>query len=119
VWFREQELFTEPNWLSVFIGQGIWPRRYDPLANILPLESVREHMQRLRHLIRQTAEAMPRKLSSSTNIAGVMNDLPDSLQCRDELSLRGHGFRSLTNQVPQALHMLSHRLERQNVRERS
>ena len=30
-----------------------------PLANILPLESVREHMQRLRHLIRQTAEAMP------------------------------------------------------------
>jgi tryptophan halogenase len=57
--FESQELFTEPNWLSVFIGQGIWPRRYDPLANILPLESVREHMQRLRHLIRQTAEAMP------------------------------------------------------------
>ncbi|HTD72015.1 MAG TPA: tryptophan halogenase family protein [Steroidobacteraceae bacterium] len=57
--FESQELFTEPNWLSVFIGQGIWPRRYDPLANILPLESVREHMQRLRHLIRQTSEAMP------------------------------------------------------------
>jgi tryptophan halogenase len=57
--FESQELFTEPNWLSVFIGQGIWPRRYDPLANILPLESVKEHMQRLRQLIRQTAEAMP------------------------------------------------------------
>ena len=54
-----QELFVEPNWLSVFIGQGIWPRRYDPLADILPIESVTSQLQRLRALIRQTADAMP------------------------------------------------------------
>jgi tryptophan 7-halogenase len=57
--FTEHELFTEPNWLSVFIGQGIWPRRYDPLADIMPIDSIRTQMQRLRALIRQTAEAMP------------------------------------------------------------
>jgi tryptophan 7-halogenase len=57
--FEDRELFTEPNWLSVFIGQGIWPRRYDPLADIIPLDSTRSQMQRLRSLIRQTAEAMP------------------------------------------------------------
>ena len=57
--FENQELFVEPNWLSVFIGQGIWPRRYDPLADILPLDEVRAQMSRLRILIRQTAEAMP------------------------------------------------------------
>ena len=57
--FEDRELFTEPNWLSVFIGQGIWPRRYDPLADILPIDSTRSHMQRLKSLIRQTAEAMP------------------------------------------------------------
>ena len=57
--FESHELFVEPNWLSVFIGQGIWPRRYDPLADILPIDSVREQMSRLRNLIRQTAEAMP------------------------------------------------------------
>ena len=57
--FEDRELFTEPNWLSVFIGQGIWPRRHDPLADITPLDSTRSQMQRLRSLIRQTAEAMP------------------------------------------------------------
>jgi tryptophan 7-halogenase len=57
--FEDHELFTEPNWLSVFIGQGIWPRRHDPLADINPLDSTRNQMQRLRSLIRQTAEAMP------------------------------------------------------------
>src|SRR5260370_20828462 len=57
--FQTQELFVEPNWLSIFIGQGIWPRRYDPLADILPIDSVTSQLQRLRTLIRQTAEAMP------------------------------------------------------------
>jgi tryptophan halogenase len=57
--FEDRELFTEPNWLSVFIGQGIWPRRHDPLADIIPIDSTRSQMQRLRSLIRQTAEAMP------------------------------------------------------------
>jgi tryptophan halogenase len=45
--------------LSVFIGQGIWPRRYDPLADILPMASVTGQLQRLRTSIRRTAEAMP------------------------------------------------------------
>ena len=57
--FQDRELFVEPNWLSVFIGQGIRPRRYDPLADVVPIDSTRSQMQRLRKLIRQTAEAMP------------------------------------------------------------
>jgi tryptophan 7-halogenase len=57
--FEDRELFTEPNWLSVFIGQGIWPRRYDPLADIIPIDSVRTQLSRLKSLMRQTAEAMP------------------------------------------------------------
>ncbi len=57
--FQDRELFVEPNWLSVFIGQGIWPRRYDPLADVMSLDSVKNQMLRLRGLIRQTANAMP------------------------------------------------------------
>jgi tryptophan halogenase len=57
--FEDRELFVEPNWLSVFVGQGIQPRRYDPLADIMPLDAVRSELQRLKTLIRQTAEAMP------------------------------------------------------------
>jgi tryptophan halogenase len=57
--FDDRELFVEPNWLSVFIGQDIRPRRYDPLADVLPIDSVVSQMRRLAALIRQTAEAMP------------------------------------------------------------
>jgi tryptophan halogenase len=57
--FEDRELFVEPNWLSVFIGQGIWPRRYDPLADVDSIDSTRNQMARLRTLTRQTAEAMP------------------------------------------------------------
>jgi tryptophan halogenase len=57
--FFDKELFVEPNWLSVFIGQNIWPRRHDPLADIAPVEETRRQLIRLRQQIRQTAEAMP------------------------------------------------------------
>jgi tryptophan halogenase len=56
---NDRDLFVESNWLSVLIGQGIWPRRHDPLADLLPLDSVRGQLQRLRKLIRETADAMP------------------------------------------------------------
>ncbi|HEY4972792.1 MAG TPA: hypothetical protein VII41_04235, partial [Steroidobacteraceae bacterium] len=46
-------------WLSVFIGQNIWPRRHDPLADIAPLEETRRQLDRLKQQIRQTVEAMP------------------------------------------------------------
>ena len=48
--FEDRELFVEPNWLSVFIGQGIWPRRYDPLADMVPIDSARSQMSRLKGL---------------------------------------------------------------------
>jgi tryptophan halogenase len=57
--FYDRELFVEPNWLSVLIGQQVWPRRYDPLADGIPMEESVRQLQRLRALIRQTAEAMP------------------------------------------------------------
>ena len=57
--FEDRELFVEPNWLSVFVGQGIWPRRYDPLADVVPIDTAANQLARLRASIRQTAEAMP------------------------------------------------------------
>jgi len=57
--YLDRELFVESNWLSVMLGQGIWPRRYDPLADYLPIEESRRHLMRMKELIRQTAEAMP------------------------------------------------------------
>jgi tryptophan 7-halogenase len=50
---------VESNWLSIFIGQGIWPQRYDPLADLLPLDAIGAHLTQMRNLIHQAAEAMP------------------------------------------------------------
>src|SRR5690606_36946373 len=58
--FREDdELFVDSNWVAVFLGQKVWPRRYDPLVDGLDMRGVRHNCERLRALIRKTAEAMP------------------------------------------------------------
>jgi tryptophan halogenase len=57
--FEENELFVESNWLSVLHGQGIAPRRHDPLADLLPLDEARRRFGELKALIAGTAAAMP------------------------------------------------------------
>src|SRR5690606_41827494 len=58
--FREDdELFVDSNWVAVFLGQKVWPRRYDPLVDGLDMRGVRHNCERLRALIRKTAEALP------------------------------------------------------------
>jgi len=56
---EHQELFTETSWLSVMHCQGIEPRGYHPVADLLSDE---ETLQRLRHIaqvIDKTADTMP------------------------------------------------------------
>jgi tryptophan halogenase len=56
---REYDLFAEPSWLAVMLGQNIMPRNYDPLADMLPIADVRAQLAGSRAAIRNTAEAMP------------------------------------------------------------
>jgi tryptophan halogenase len=57
--FDERELFVESNWVSVMLGQGIRPKRYDPLAELLGPEAAVAQLDRLRKLIQGTVQAMP------------------------------------------------------------
>ena len=57
--FAADELFVESNWLSVMIGQNVWPQGYDPLVDILEADEIRRRLTRIKTQIRQTAEAMP------------------------------------------------------------
>ncbi|MBO9707332.1 MAG: tryptophan 7-halogenase [Caulobacter sp.] len=65
----DEETFVEGAWVGAFLGHGITPRRYDRLADRLPADQADATLARLRGLIRQTAEAMPRH-------ADVLEDRP-------------------------------------------
>jgi len=52
-------LFLEPSWVAVYLGQRIFPRRYDPLADGLAAAELDRRLQGLRMWIRRTAEGTP------------------------------------------------------------
>jgi len=52
------ELFREPSWVAVLLGQGLEPAGHDPLANGLPEPEVRAALQRMRAVIGHGVEAM-------------------------------------------------------------
>jgi len=53
------ELFSEPSWLQVLIGQGLRPRGHHPLAETRPREQVREFIADVRHVVRRCVDVMP------------------------------------------------------------
>jgi tryptophan halogenase len=52
-------LFTPPSWLSVYVGQGLVPRDYHPLADNVPLEAAIEELEVLRRQISERVDRMP------------------------------------------------------------
>jgi tryptophan halogenase len=53
-------LFSPPSWLSVFIGQGLAPEGYNPLADTMPEEKLISSLDELRSEIRDKVGEMPR-----------------------------------------------------------
>lgn len=58
--FRDlQELFAEPSWLQVMIGQGIVPQAYHPFADLRPEDEVAAYVQHVADVIAKCVHAMP------------------------------------------------------------
>ncbi|MBO9545729.1 tryptophan halogenase family protein [Caulobacter sp.] len=55
----DYDLFADANWIAVLLGQGIMPRRHDPLADALPADMLKAQLTRLSTIIGQTAQALP------------------------------------------------------------
>jgi tryptophan 7-halogenase len=51
--------FLDPSWIAVYVGQGVVPRRYDPLADAVPNDQLAVHLQTLRRTVFQAARSMP------------------------------------------------------------
>jgi tryptophan halogenase len=56
-------LFTAPSWLSVYMGQGLKPERYSPLADIEPIERLVTELQALRTDIADRIDELPKHAS--------------------------------------------------------
>lgn len=58
--FREsQELFNDTSWFAVMIGQGLVPRGFDPVANVINDAENAQRLARFRGAIRASADYMP------------------------------------------------------------
>jgi 2-polyprenyl-6-methoxyphenol hydroxylase-like FAD-dependent oxidoreductase len=55
----EPEGFAEPSWVSLLLGLGVLPRRYDPYLDLVDINLVRRHMNSVRDAIQRTVKAMP------------------------------------------------------------
>lgn len=51
-------LFSGTSWLAVMLGQGLQPRGYDPLADIVPEAELESHMAALHDYVDKTTAAM-------------------------------------------------------------
>lgn len=73
---REQnELFAEPSWLAVMIGQGIEPVTYHPAADILPDAETLKRLKHVRDVIASTTAAMPTQRRYLAQFTGVTPEL--------------------------------------------
>lgn len=57
--FHEEETFTRDSWLAVLIGQGVRPRRLDPLLSGVPRAAAAEAMGRLRARLAALVPSLP------------------------------------------------------------
>jgi len=54
----DHEPLPETAWLALYLGQGIWPKRCEALAEGPDIESVRQQLTRVRAAIEQAADSM-------------------------------------------------------------
>ena len=58
--FRESaDLFKDTSWFAVLIGQGIYPRGFDPVAHVLSDDETVARLADIKETIRKACEVMP------------------------------------------------------------
>lgn len=58
--FREnEELFNDTSWFAVMAGQGLKPRTYDPVANLLDLDTTRARLDEIKRVVATSLGHMP------------------------------------------------------------
>jgi tryptophan halogenase len=56
---HDGQLFSDSSWIAIMLGQGVQPRQWDPLADVMPLEEVQQQAERLRTRLHEAISRMP------------------------------------------------------------
>lgn len=56
---HDNELFNETSWLAVLQGQNVAPKRYHPIADVLPEEELEKRMTHIAEVIGKCLDRMP------------------------------------------------------------
>ena len=62
--YKASELFNEPSWLSVLIGQHVIPESYDPRVDSVDKDEIAQRLSQIKTIIRQAAASMPEHAST-------------------------------------------------------
>lgn len=54
-----EESYQEPSWVALFIGQHLYPKRYDPFVDNVDVTRLTQAMRQRREGIRRLAESLP------------------------------------------------------------
>ena len=57
--FGRRELFIEPNWIAILLGQGVIPRATDLRVDCLPRAQVAQQLAQMRKVIANAVNALP------------------------------------------------------------
>ncbi len=51
--------FAEPSWISIYFGLGMFPRRHDPMADLIEEAALRRELQRRTRIVTGAAQTLP------------------------------------------------------------
>jgi tryptophan halogenase len=58
--FREnEELFNDTSWFAVMVGQGLVPKGYDPMVDVMSVDELRKRMAEIKAVVAKSADVMP------------------------------------------------------------
>ncbi|MES1191215.1 MAG: tryptophan halogenase family protein [Steroidobacter sp.] len=58
--FREnEELFNSTSWFALMMGQGLQPKRHDPVADLLTLDETKKRLDDIQQVVLNSANYMP------------------------------------------------------------
>lgn len=56
---QEFQLFKEPSWLSIMVGQGLMPKSYDPIADVVSVDELQKRFVAIQQGIARSVRSMP------------------------------------------------------------